>query len=357
MCRVAGKAFYERGLEANQQVTIMSMHDQKDDADDNRYFPSEIFEGFAARKLAFVKKAVQKGSGCNVVILSHINLLLVGWLIKKVSPETKIYLFAHGIEIWETLKTTRKNMLPCCDVFLCVSRYTKKVIIASNRIDPSRCVVLNNCIDPFLPLPQQQHTESDILNQYGVGREHIVLFTLTRLSSKDRYKGYDKVFEALALIKDIYPNIRYLLGGGYDAVEKDYVQKEILRLGLSNIVIVTGYLPEEHLASYFAMADIYIMPSKKEGFGLVFIEAMFYGLPVIAGNADGSVDALLNGKLGLLVNPESVEEIKTAIKKMIQHPEAFVPERKVLMDNFSYPAYKRNLDEVLGGQYKMIDNK
>ena len=323
----------------------MSMHDKTEDADDNPYFPTEIFEGFGARKTAFVKKAVQRGIQCDVVILSHINLLLVGWLIKQFSPDTRIYLFAHGIEIWDTLKTTRKNMLSCVTGFLCVSNFTKQAIVARNGIDASQCFVVNNCIDPFLPLPQAQHKESRIMDQYGLGEEHIILFTLTRLSSKDRYKGYDKVFEALVLLKDEYPNIRYLLGGSYDAVEKVFVEKEIHRLGLTGFVIITGYLPEEDLAHYFTLADIYIMPSKKEGFGIVFIEAMFYGLPVIAGNVDGSVDALLNGQLGLLVNPESVPEIKTAIEKMIQHPEAFIPDRKLLLDNFSYAAYKGRLEE------------
>ena len=65
------------------------------------------------------------------------------------------------------------------------------------------------------------------------------------------------------------------------------------------------------------------MPSEKEGFGIVFIEAMFYGKPVIAGNKDGSVDALCNGELGLLVDPGSVTEIATAIKKMLVNPAAF----------------------------------
>jgi phosphatidyl-myo-inositol dimannoside synthase len=89
------------------------------------------------------------------------------------------------------------------------------------------------------------------------------------------------------------------------------------------------------------------MPSKKEGFGIVFIEAMYYNLPVIAGNKDGSVDALLNGKLGLLVDPDSQEEINNAIKKIINHEESFLPDHNLLMQNFSFGSYKNNLKGIM----------
>ncbi|MFZ4771794.1 MAG: glycosyltransferase family 4 protein, partial [Ferruginibacter sp.] len=299
-----------------------------------------------AKKGRFVKEAVQKGVEADVVILSHINLLLVGWFIKRFSPKTKVFLFAHGIEIWGPLKGIRKKMLASIDVFLCVSNYTKNMVQQKQGIDPAACLVLNNCIDPFLPLPLKEHNRKLLLERYQLPQDSILLFTLTRLASKDRYKGYDKVMEALALIKDHYPNLRYLIGGGYDAIEKAYVDAEIKRLGIEDRVIITGYLPEEELAAYFAFADIYVMPSKKEGFGIVFIEAMYYGLSVIAGNADGSVDALLNGELGLLVNPESVEEIKEALEKMINNTEALKPNRKLLMEHFSYESYKWKLQEI-----------
>ena len=85
------------------------------------------------------------------------------------------------------------------------------------------------------------------------------------------------------------------------------------------------------------------MASRTEGLVLLFIDAMDYGIPVIAGNVDGSADALLHGELGQLVNPESVEEIAAAIANILQHKASFAPNRELLMRNFSYEAYKQNL--------------
>ena len=89
------------------------------------------------------------------------------------------------------------------------------------------------------------------------------------------------------------------------------------------------------------------MPSKKEGFGIVFIEAMYYGKPVIAGNKDGSADALDNGNFGLLINPDDQQEISDAIVKVISNKTAFIPNLQDVMDKFSYPVYKNKLRTIL----------
>lgn len=347
MCRVAGKALHERGLQQAEQLRIFCMHDAPADADDNLYFPWEIFRGFGGRKKQFILAAVMAGKKADTVILSHINLLLVGWLIRKISPSTKLVLFAHGIEIWDPLGPLRMKWLNSCDTIISVSRFTSGKIQEVHGIPPARCRVLNNCLDPFLPLPSGHRTNTQLRDKYGYTEAHQVLFTLSRLSSKERYKGYDKVLEAMVSIKDKFPGLRYLLAGSYDEEEERYLRQLIEELGLKQYVTITGYLPEEELAPHFELADIYVMPSRKEGFGIVFIEAMYYGLPVIAGNIDGSVDALLDGKLGLLVNPLSVEEIKAALEKMLENKNAFLPDRELLKEHFGYEAYKEKMDKVL----------
>lgn len=101
------------------------------------------------------------------------------------------------------------------------------------------------------------------------------------------------------------------------------------------------------MAAHFNLADIYVMPSTKEGFGLVFIEAMHYGKPVIAGNKDGSADALDNGKFGLLIDPDNTTAITNAIKRMIQKPAYFIPDERKLHEKFSYSKYKEQLKEIV----------
>lgn len=344
--KLAGKALYELSRESGNSFRVCSMYDDPGDVDE-KYIPGENFTGFGIRRFTFTRKCVWKGMKNDTVILSHANLLLVGYFIKLCSPKTKLILLAHGIEAWEPFKGFRKKMLLKCDKIFAVSKYTKDVIMNLNGFPEKNIHILNNCLDPFLQKPKQKERETYLLERYHLNKEDIILMTLTRLAAKERYKGYDIVIESLQKLRLSYPRIKYLIVGRYDDEEKERLDKMIERAQLQQHVIFTGFVPDEELADHYNLADIYIMPSEKEGFGIVFIEAMFYHKPVIAGNKDGSVDALLNGSLGLLVNPESLDEVTCAITKMIRNSEQYLPDEKLLMENFSFPVYKNKWGKIL----------
>ena len=347
VCRVAGKSIYEMSLSGSCTSQVYSMYDKQKDADDNKYFPSEIFRGFGTAKMKFIYAALRKGRKSDTVILSHINLLLAGWLIKLLSPSTKVILFAHGIEVWTPLRKRQKMMLKCCDKIVSVSKYTSEKVQELHHIPAAKCTVLNNCLDPFLPVSDNIIRNGRLRSKYGYSLEDKVIFTLTRVSSRERYKGYDKVLQALVDLKKTFPEIRYLLAGNYDKREKEHLDKMIAELSLKDNVHIAGFIPEESLVDHFSMADIYVMPSMKEGFGIVFIEAMYYGVPVIAGNKDGSVDALCDGKLGSLVDPLDVRAIEDAIENILKNKEAYSPNRELLMQQFSYDQYKRKIERII----------
>lgn len=345
VCRVAGKALFEKMTLDQQRLMIWSMHDKEEAAENNTYFPAELYRTFRGNKAAFVKAAVAQGAKSDTVILSHINLLMVAWMIKKIAPRTRIILMAHGIEIWNNANSVKSNMLRCVNNFWAVSEYTRQRIIASHGVAPEKISVLNNCLDPNLPLPKNILIPHGLHQRYGINEGDKIVFTLTRLSSKERYKGYDKVIAALKAMQRT--DIKYIIAGKADAQETALIQEEIRQAGLQNQVILAGFLPDEELAAHFMMSDLYIMPSSKEGFGIVFIEAMYYGLPVIGGNADGTMDALLHGKLGTVVTPGNVNEIKDAMESLLSNREKYVPDHDSLMNHFGYESYKSKLEVLL----------
>ena len=347
VCKILGKALYEYSLLHNCSLRVLSMHDSADNAVNNPYFPADIFTGYNKAKASYVWQAVSAASANNIVILSHINLLLAGWLIKKIKPSTTILLIAHGIEIWGELTSHQQLMLGCCHKIISVSQYTSHKVGIEQGVPDSRRCVLNNCIDPFLQRPRYKHRSPALIAKYNIAEQDKVLLTLTRLSAKDRYKGYDFVLHAVAELLQKNARVKYILAGSYQPAEKKYLDGIIKKNKLAHAVIVTGYLPDAELAAHFSLADMYIMPSIKEGFGIVFIEAMYYGVPVVATNADGSTDALLNGQLGQLIEPERVDEIVNAVDKIIANPSQYAPNFNLLMANFSYEKYKVNLYNII----------
>lgn len=339
VCRVFGKALSDISLATKgMQVHVFSLYDKKEDVD-TKYIPADVFRGFGMAKIRFIISSLRQASRCDNIVVSHINLLSVGYLAKILFPQKKLLLFAHGIEVWKPLTGIRKKMLGKCDSILAVSNFTKDRLIQQHRIDEKKITVLNNCLDPYLPAP---HSEKDkgLMEKYGIKKADIVLFTLTRLSSKELYKGYDHVLLSLKGLKENHGDIKYIIAGKYDEQEKKRLDDIISNTGIGNEVIFTGYIPDEELAAHFSLADVYVMPSKKEGFGIVFIEAMYYGLPVIAGNKDGSADALQNGQLGMLVDCDNPSEIKNAIEKVIGNRNLYKPDPVTLNRLFSYDTYK-----------------
>jgi glycosyltransferase involved in cell wall biosynthesis len=344
--RVAGKALHELCMENGSKLSICSMYDEQSEVDE-RYFPSETFTGFGIAKMKFIVSCVKRGIKSDIIILSHINLLVVGYLIKIISPKTKLMLMAHGIEMWEPFSFSRRKMLVKCDNLLCVSQYTKDRLLHLNLFNVEKLTVLNNCLDPFLQELPTMEKNAALLSRYNLSKNDKVLMTLTRLVTKEKYKGYDQVIQSIPALSKKYPNLKYLLVGNYDQNEKHRLDEMIQQLQLENEIIFTGFVPDEELAPHFSLADIYIMPSEKEGFGIVFIEAIFYGKPVIAGNKDGSTDALLNGKLGTLIDPHSNVQLEEAVNNIFENKKAFIPDRRLLMEHFSFEVYKKGWKEIV----------
>ena len=116
---------------------------------------------------------------------------------------------------------------------------------------------------------------------------------------------------------------------------------------------MTGFVPDSQLADYYNLCDVFAMPSKGEGFGIVFIEALACGKPVLAGNKDGSVDALANGELGALVNPDDLNEIANTLIQILQgiypNPIMYKPEilRQKTIEYFGFDKFKMTLKKYL----------
>ncbi|MFD0795047.1 glycosyltransferase family 4 protein [Mucilaginibacter litoreus] len=282
-----------------------------------QYVRAQNFEGYNKHKVRFLLKNIFAASHPNVVILTHINLAIIGLCIKLLKPKTQVWLIAHGIEVWRPLRFHKRKLLHMSTRIICVSDHTKRMMHQWHHANPAKCVTLNNALDPFMKLPVSFNKTDRLMKKYDLTASNKVLFSLTRLASTEVYKGHDKVIKAVGRLKFKFPDIRYILAGQYDDVEYKRVLKLINDAGVKDHVILTGFIAEDELPDYFSTADLFILPSKKEGFGIVFIEALSCGLPVICGNADGSVDAIRHGELGTAIDPEDDIAIEKAIEQQL----------------------------------------
>lgn len=206
---------------------------------------------------------------------------------------------AHGIDVWELRPGLRRWALDHLDQLLPVSRCTHDQLQRQlGSTCPAQTLLPNTYDDSrFRPGLRPAH----LLRRYGLQPEQPLIFCLTRLSIQDRYKGVRALIEALPPLLIHWPDLRLLIGGCGDDLLP--LRAEVAAAGLDQQVLLPGLIPQAELADHFRLASVFALPSEREGFGIVFLEAAGCGCPVLAGNRDGSVDALLQGRLGCLVDP------------------------------------------------------
>jgi glycosyltransferase involved in cell wall biosynthesis len=340
MNRVLMKAGDGIKKDLSSSFTAFSVYDQQEDVNP-AYISKKNFKGFSGNLFNFFMEVVSRGNKYDQVILSHIHLAPAG-LILKYLHRSEVFVIAHGVEVWKKLNLLQRLMLRNANSILAVSNFTRNKIHHIHQILLNKIQIFHNCLDPFIKPSISFKTKEQ--------NDVPIIFTLCRISSSELYKGYYQVIAALALLAKQNIDFRYCLGGKYEQQEYQNIIKYIAEQGITDKVELCGYISDSDLPSYFDMADIFILPSKKEGFGLVFTEAIVSGVPVIAGNKDGSVDALLNGELGVLVDPDNVEEIASAIKQLLLSPPSQMTraERtKLALANFDFSLYKQNLIKLL----------
>jgi glycosyltransferase involved in cell wall biosynthesis len=349
VCRSMTKALDNISIQDSEAFQMISLCDAAADLDVN-YVSANAFKAFQHQRLPFCVYAIKKAFSSRRVILAHSNLLLLACLISMLSPKTKMILLAHGKEVWGKMSWWKKALLNRKLEVWAVSSFTKRVLQEKHKIIPGRIKVLNNCLDPFFQVPVQFNKPEYLLKRYHLTKNEQVLLTLTRLDEFERNKGFDLVLDCLPSLLPSYPRIRYLIAGKATEAEHQRLQVKIQALNLQKHVVLTGFVPLRELTDHHLLADIFVLPSSKEGFGLVFLEAAACGSNIIAGNQDGSVDAVMDGELGLLVNPHSAHEISAALKELLMKPRdpiARKRQQRISTTNFSFDNYQQAIHSLL----------
>jgi phosphatidylinositol alpha-1,6-mannosyltransferase len=246
----------------------------------------------------------------DAVFCGHINFAPVAAIVAAMT-RAPLWLQLHGTEAWHRLPHTRRWAVEQASLVTAVSRYTRHRFLGLARIRPERLRVLPNTVDAcFAPGPKPDY----LLYRHNL-QSRTVLLTVGRLASSERGKGHDRVIAALPALATIREDIAYLIVGEGD--DRPRLEAQAQAAGVADRVVFTGAVSDAELPDYYRVADLFVMPSAQEGFGIVLLEAAASGLPIVAGNADGSADALADGALGRLIDPDDPDALRRAVLEMV----------------------------------------
>jgi len=284
-------------------------------------------------------RLLTNNSSYDLVCCGHIKLLPLAFLAKLVTG-APLLLIIYGVDAWDPIKNKiTRYFLSKIDFIISISEITKQRFMQWSNLTQKKYFILPNAIT-------QRHygvgpKSKELVERYGLSGK-TVLMTLGRLAAEEKYKGFDEIMDLLpALIKQI-PQIAYVIVG--DGDDRPRLEAKARSLGVGDRVVFTGFIPEAEKADHYRLADAFVMPGRGEGFGFVFLEALACGIPVVGSRLDGSREALRQGELGLLVDPDRPDDIAAGILEALKRPRGVIPEG---LNYFSLENFTRRCHRIL----------
>lgn len=224
-----------------------------------------------------------------------------------------------------------------------VSESSKKQIVKRfNLVRRKVAVVYEACDEIFLSGDFSDQETGYVKKELGITRGFILYTASTR-----PHKNVDGLLRAFGLLKKKYNIKQLLVIAGPTGPEHHSLLHTATRLGISNDVIFTGYVPDRILPALYSAASLFVYPSFYEGFGLPILEAMACGIPVVASNTTSLPEVV--GNAGVLVNPHNFEEMAGAMYNILsddKYSSALVALGKKKAQEFSWEKTAKGVSDV-----------
>ncbi len=253
---------------------------------------------------------------------------------------------SHGIEVWKRLPFFRRRALLKADLVLAPSSDTARKLAEVQSVPsvkirklpwPVNAEILQIANDSARPLRPAGSPEG------------LIVLAVGRWDASERYKGADELIEAVARLRLSIPDFHLVaVGGGSDLPRLRALAAD---RGVAERVSFLEGLTREQLAACYARCDIFALPSTGEGFGLVFLEAMAFGKPVIGADSGGVPDLVENDVNGILISPRNGEQLAQALRRLLADSSlrARFGEQgaKIVRQKYDFAAFQRNLESIV----------
>lgn len=302
---------------------------------------------FLATALRAARRPAPRGKrAAKLVLAGHPNLAPVARAMRLVSPGMKSIVCTHGVEVWQPLPRIRRIALRRATLVLAPSRYTADHVAADQGVDPGKVRVLPWALDPQFEALAHQAAKSAAPRGFPQGR---VVLTVGRWLAAERYKGMDTLITALPRLLSRWPELHLAAVG--DGDDRAWLEDLAEENGVRMHVHFFSGLSYPELASCYAHAEMFALPSSGEGFGLVYLEAMACGKPVIGGAHGGAPEVIEDGKTGYLVPHGDAAQLAAAVETLLANP-ALAQEigrrgKQRVENEFRFPIFAKALKKIL----------
>jgi glycosyltransferase involved in cell wall biosynthesis len=306
-------------------------------------------QGFEFRafdsKLEFVRAVIRTALRFrpDITVVGHLGLSPVAMLVRLLGVTRRYAIVLHGIEAWRRAEWKDRIAARGADAVVATTRYTALEFSRLNGVSSRKLRVL--------PLALGEKAMPDAPDRADRGITRVL--TVGRLASSERYKGVDTLLLAMGRLTEAGYKVELDIVGVGDDLER--FQRMAKEMGISGLVRFHGAVSDSGLQDLYSACDVFAMPSKGEGFGIVFLEAMRYGKPCIGGNHGGTPEVIDDGVTGFLVEHGDADGLADRIRSLIESPglcaQMGCEGRQKVQRHYLFESFDRNwrglLDEML----------
>lgn len=290
----------------DHRLTVLTLVDDDVQRPDDSSACSTICCSGSKWKFCVQALRLAKSGVASTSIVGHVALAPVAWILHVFGLIQHYVVILHGIEAWHQLPLLQRFAIRRATTTIATTRYTAREFCFFNG-PVANCVTIPLACDLRQPAarPAARAANTRIL-------------TVCRLSASDRYKGVDTVLHAMRIACDRKFAVTLdVVGDGDDRRRLEDLSR---LLGVDDSVRFHGSLSDEELGLLFSQSHIFVMPSRKEGFGIVFLEAMCAGLPCIGANHGGTPEVIDHGENGFLIEYGDVAQLAFYLGELLAGP-------------------------------------
>ncbi|HXY25321.1 MAG TPA: glycosyltransferase family 4 protein [Candidatus Acidoferrum sp.] len=309
-----------------------------------------VFTGCQRSKGRFTATALRAARRkAKLVLAGHPNLAPVVQAMRVLAPRMKSIVSAHGVEVWEPLGSLRRQALRRASLVLVPSKDTADHVATVQGVARERIRVLPWALDPQFEALVAAGSQLSPPSEFPRGR---VILTVGRWLATERYKGMDTLITALPRLLMKWPDLQLVLAGSGD--DRAWLEDSAEKNGVAmHVHFLTG-LSYGELAACYTACEIFALPSRGEGFGFAYLEAMACGKPVIGGAHGGAPEVIQDGATGYLVPHGDPIQLATAIQTLLADPahakEMGARGKQAVEQQYRFQAFAKSVKKILRDQ-------
>ena len=328
------------------QCAVLVLNDSNRGNNAHEYFNDQRtrYQAFNRSKSKFLAGAIKEAANASIVILGHVNFAPMTFGLRARNSRLHILLTIFGVDVWGKLTRLQLAGLRNVQRIISISKSTRDRMTAVNNVNGTPIDILPCTLEPRYG----QHASLQSRKDLGLPDGRMILST-SRLDTRERYKNIEHVIRAMPSISQRIEDAFYVVAG--DGTDRGRLEALAKELGVQSRVRFTGQVQDDQLASLYHTSDLFVLPSTGEGFGIVFLEAMFYAKCCVGARAGATPEVIADGETGVLVDLEQPDELAGAISSLLADEERRkrmgAAGQQRLAAEFSQAIFAKRLESIL----------